>query len=166
MLWFGWRRLMLFACSSLNVRTERKQSKAPEAQASVYFFFCSLCLMFMQTKNVTLLYLLVIFVAISAQMIIVSMAHILLPKVHLWIYACGWYIRPFELAAVKSNLVCFFLELLSVFFAAFTACACQKHSLSEEMKDKNRKAYFQSWILGERKTRVYTCLACKTVALI
>lgn len=72
------------------------------------FFLCFLCLKCMQTKNVTLLYLLVVFDAISAQMIIMSMAHILLPKVHLWIYACGWYIRHFRTRSCEVKPCMFF----------------------------------------------------------
>lgn len=82
-------------------RNELQQLNSPRAQASIgVVFFRFLCaplyLMCMQTNDVTFLYLLVVFDAISAQTIVMSTAHILLPNVHHTksIYACALYSWP------------------------------------------------------------------------
>lgn len=85
--------------------------------------------MCMQTNDVTFLYLLVVFDAISAQTIVMSTAHILLPNVHHTksIYACALYSWPVSfqpriqiMVVVVADVVVVILGFL--FFSSIFLC--------------------------------------------
>lgn len=104
----------------------------------------------MQTNDVTFLYLLVVFDAISAQTIVMSTAHILLPNVHHTksIYACALYSWPVSfqpriqiMVVVVADVVVVILGFLFFrrFFYASPRALYQVLSLYANKNTKDKK---------------------------
>lgn len=129
----------------------------------------------MQTNDVTFLYLLVVFDAISAQTIVMSTAHILLPNVHHTksIYACALYSWPVSfqpriqiMVVVVADVVVVILGFFSVDFSMLVlvhSTKCSLYMLTKIPKIKKSKSLFSILNTWRNKNKcIYSCRMQRT----